>query len=114
MCSRSTIPSPGSRVTPITSKRISAAPIEWRFGEPGAGEPAELQLFARADGVSRTGGTARGAEPAGLDLDEDQGVRVAGDQVDLAEARPGVAGEDLAAEGGETLGGDLFAERSGS
>ena len=43
---------------------------------------------------------------AGLDLDEDQGLAVEGDEVELAEARPVVAGEDLEAEALEVLGGE--------
>src|SRR5439155_15275524 len=54
---------------------------------------------------------------AGFDFDEDQHFPIAGDDVDLADARSVVALEDFVSLVAEELGGDVFAaltERIGS
>jgi hypothetical protein len=55
-----------------------------------------------------------GARPRALDLDEDEGAAVAGDDVELAVAGAGVAGHDLPAAGREAGGYELLREAAGS
>src|SRR4051794_4837161 len=76
-----------------------------RLREPGDGHPAHLGLL---DEVQVLPGLAR-VGPPGLDLDEDERGAVEHDQIELAEARPVVAGEHLEAEALEMLGGDVLA-----
>ena len=73
----------------------------WRGGGRGA---------ACARSTARTGRSGPNAAPcaAGLDLDEDEGAAVAGDDVELAVAGAGVALEDLPAGGGEAAGDELL------
>ena len=75
------------------------------LGEPRDRHPADLRLLAVVQALPRL---AR-AGAARLDLDEDERLAVEGDEVELAEARPVVAGEDLEAEAFEVLGGELLA-----
>jgi hypothetical protein len=53
-----------------------------------------------------------GAAPPGLNLGEDQGSPVIGDQVNLSVAGADVAGDDLEAETDEMGGGELLADAS--
>src|SRR4051794_13062980 len=76
-----------------------------RFGEPGDGHAADLGAL---DEVEVLPGFA-GVGATGLDLGEHEGVAVEAHQVELAEARPVVAGEDLEAEALEVSRRDLLA-----
>lgn len=65
------------------------------FGQPGGGEAADPLLLAAVDGEDGPLGTDRGPAAARFDLDEDERVAVAGDDVELTVAGAGVALEDL-------------------
>ena len=75
----------------------------WRAGGPGA---------ACGRSTARIGRSGPKAVPgaAGLDLDEDEGAAVAGDDVELAVAGAGVALDDLPAGGGEAVGDELLGD----
>src|SRR6188474_2276146 len=75
------------------------------FGHPGGGEAPHPQLLAPVDAEHGPLGPVGRAGPPCLDLDEDQGGAVQGDDVELAVAGPGIALDDLPA-GGDQLGGD--------
>src|SRR5215216_2885193 len=77
-----------------------------RVVEPEAGDLAHLAALAPVQAVPRLAV----AEPAGLDLGEDQRLAVDRDDVELAEARLVVAGDDPPAEPLEVVGGALLAE----
>src|SRR3954454_3558815 len=85
--------------------QLGAEGAPQRLREPGDGHPAHLGLL---DEVQVLPGLAR-VGPPGLDLDEDERGAVEHDQIELAEARPVVAGEHLEAEALEMLGGDVLA-----
>src|ERR1700733_15364005 len=101
MCSTSSTRSARSKVTPTASKRTSA-------------ETAGLTLLAGVDGEDRALGSEGRSPAAGLDLEEDQGAAVAGDDVELAVTGPGVALDDLPAGGGEAAGDQLLRLGTGS
>ena len=84
------------------------------LGHPGGGEAAHAALLAAVDREDRALGAEGGALAAGLDLDEDEGAAVAGDDVELAVAGAGVALEDLPAGGGEPAGDELLGPAAGS
>ena len=65
-------------------------------------------LLAGADREDRALGAEVGAVAAGLDLDEDEGAAVEGDDVELAVAGAGVALDDLPAGGGEPGGDEIL------
>src|SRR5215207_5279651 len=90
------------RVAPYAGERRALALLP----EPGAGQPPDLAALARVQVVPRP----VPAEPAGLDLGEHQRVAVHGDQVDLAQPRPVVAGDDAPAEPLEVLRGELLTQ----
>jgi hypothetical protein len=71
-----------------------------------ASHAANLVLLGLRKSVE---GEGRAAGPARLDLAEDEGVAVAGDQVDLAATGVVVAGDDLVAEALEVPGGGVLA-----
>ncbi len=75
------------------------------FAHPGGGEAAHALLLAAVDAEDRALGAEGGVLAAGLDLDEDEGAAVEGDDVELAETGAGVALDDLPAGLGEA-GGD--------
>lgn len=58
--------------------------------------------------------TRMGALARPLDLDEDEGAAVAGDDVELAVAGAGVALDDLPAGGGETVGNEVLGDGAGA
>jgi hypothetical protein len=68
------------------------------LAEEGRGHAADLLPLALVEAVPRSPGPA-----ARLDLDEDEVSVVGGDDVDLAEPRPVVAGDDVVAEALEVL-----------
>ena len=74
--------------------------------EVALGDPPDLALFGRGH---RFLGTAVGFVGPGLDLDEDEGRAVAGDDVDLAAEQAKAPGDDLVALLAEIAAGDLLA-----
>jgi hypothetical protein len=72
----------------------------------GAGGGEELRHLGGIDGF---GGEA-GRAAAGADFDENEGLAVAGEEVDFAAADAEVAAEDGHAGGFETVSGDPLAE----
>ena len=81
---------------------------------PGGGEAAYPELLAavdREDGALRA---ERRSLPSGLDLDEDEGTTVEGDEVELAVAGAGVALDDLPARFGKPAGDEVLGDATGS
>ena len=83
-------------------------------GHPGGREAADPLLLAAVDREDRALGAEGRALAPGLDLDEDEGAAVAGDDVELAVAGAGVALDDLPAGGGEPAGDQLLGPGTGS
>src|SRR5262249_43822337 len=75
------------------------------FGHPGAGEALDATLLAVVDAEDRALGARGRVRAACLDLDEDQGASIAGDDVELAESGARIALDDLPAAPCK-LGGD--------
>src|SRR4051812_9853949 len=75
------------------------------LGQPGDGHPADLGALAGVEVVERLAGAGQ----PGLDLGEHERLAVEGHEVELAEPRAVVAGEDLEAEALEVLGGEVLA-----
>ncbi len=67
---------------------------------------AEVALFLELDGFA---GRAEFLGLAGLDLDEDEPVLVAGDEIDLGFAAAEIPGENLVAATAEVFGGGFLA-----
>ena len=88
-----------------SKRRLRAVRAIGALGEPGDRHPADLRALAVVQALPRL---AR-AGAAGLDLDEHERLAVEDDEVQLAEARSVVAGEDLEAEPCEVLGGQILA-----
>jgi hypothetical protein len=84
--------------------------------EPSGGETSQASALRRSQaGQWLDGGfEARptGVAPPGLDLGENEGSPVIGDQVYLSVAGADVAGDDLEAEADEMGGGKLLADPS--
>ena len=78
----------------VVARQVAAA-----LGHPGGGEAADLALLARADREDRSLGAEVGALASRLHLEEDEGRSVEGDDVELAEAGPCVALDDLPLSG---------------
>jgi len=76
-------------------------------GQPALGEGAQLAPLGRRHRLDRM---PEADPPPGLDLAEDQGVGVPGDDVELALPAAPVAVEHPHADIGEVRGGDVLAE----
>ena len=87
----------------VVAREVAAA-----LRHPGGGEAADLALLAGADREDRPLGAEVGALASRLDLEEDQGRAVEGDEVELAEAGARVALDDLPAGGGEARGDEVL------
>lgn len=77
--------------------------------EPGPGEPLDLVELLAVDRAQRA---AVAPGPAGLDLAEHHRVGGTGDEVELAEAVPPVAGQDLHPVALQVRGREAFPEPS--
>nr|WP_232805678.1 hypothetical protein [Glycomyces xiaoerkulensis] len=77
------------------------------FAQPGPCEPLDALELLGVDGLERTAVALRAA---GLDLADDDGVAAPGDQVELAEAVPPVAGEQLHAVASQVRRRDPLAD----
>ena len=96
----------GRTSTPTTSNRRSGACSSWAASQRWASMRSRRCLAT----VTASTGMAEADAPAGLHLAEDQGVALAGDDVELTLAAAPVAVEHAQAGVGQIGGGDVLAE----